>query len=94
MTDKKSLSPIEDAGEFIPYARKHMMPETEDNSSHTGETKPDKIQKISLLDLWQEPDWIQLKTLGTDASAVASMFMIYSNIRKSPRDTHWGVSKE
>lgn len=94
INDKKILVPLDDAGEFIPYARKHMMPEADGRLDQPEDTKPNKSQKIKLVDIWPEPDWLALRNSGVDPYAVASMFMYYTNIRKSPRDDHWGVSRE
>lgn len=84
---------IEDAGEVIPYARKHLVPDPTPQFSPGPLGKASEV-KIKLADLWPEPNWVELQDAGIHPQAIAKLFMIYTNIRKSPRGYHWGVASE
>ncbi|RYY74544.1 MAG: hypothetical protein EOO52_13345 [Gammaproteobacteria bacterium] len=81
---------VEDAGEIIPYARKHMVPEVPFPKA-PGEAALANELKLKLSEIWPEPNWVARQDAGLDLQAVARLFLIYSNIRKTPRGNHWGV---
>lgn len=70
---KESL--LNDAGEIIPNARKHL-------AESTGK----RVQEVcELSDFWPEPNWKQLVDAGMDAELAASKYFIYKSLRNKPR---------
>ena len=59
---------IGDAGEYLPFARKHLAQET-------GPTLQDGV---TLDDLWPEPDWEQLVAGGMPVQVAAEIAMMGS----------------
>lgn len=68
---------IDDAGEFVPYARKHLAREE-------GKSTQDAI---TLKELWPEPDWRAERDAGRPAEVLAYLFMVYDGLAKAPRAT-------
>lgn len=75
-----NLAKIDDAGEFIPYAKKHLA------------RKPGtSIYDTTLTSLWPEPDW---HLLPAPPSIVSYQAVLYRGLRPRPRPAGFGVSDE
>ena len=73
---------LEDAGELIPHARKHLARATGPKGQHS----------VKLADLFPEPDWHRV-SLIRGAECAAHLFMLYDSLATSPRAGHsFGVS--
>jgi hypothetical protein len=79
------MEKIEDAGEYIPYAKKHL-----------DRDKGDLSQKnvITLKDLWEEPNWCKERDNGRPADVLAYLCMIYDGLAKSPKNASKKISNE
>lgn len=66
---------MQDAGEFVPEARKH-------NAELTGKQSQNGA---TLAELWPEPDWKGLVTKGEPVDLVAAKFVGYNSLRTKPR---------
>lgn len=64
-----------DAGEFVPYARKHAA--TAQGSQIVG--------SATLAELWPEPDWKALVRAGMSAELAAYKLIGYHSLRAKPR---------
>lgn len=73
---------IDDAGEYIPAARKHTATKT---GTH-------KQGDILLKDIWPEPDWKQWIDSGMDAFVAAHLAMFYDTLGTSPHQNCGKVS--
>lgn len=74
MSTRPQAEKIDDVGEYIPYARKHL-------EEHSGFKQQGGV---SLKSLWPEPDWVDWVEEGVDVGAVASMAMIYGGLSTCP----------
>lgn len=74
--------PIDDAGEYVPHARKHL-------ARKEGKLTQDAI---SLKELWPEPDWCAERDAGRPVEVLAHLAMVYDGLGKSPRTECYGVS--
>jgi len=70
-----NTSLLQDAGEVVPYARKHLVASQEQRA--TG--------AITLADIWPEPDWLAMVQAGHSRELVARKFIGYQSIRNRPR---------
>ena len=73
---------IDDVGAFVPNAKKDTF--VGKPVEHTGNLKQG---------LWPEPDWVALSQ-RIDKELLVFMFLVYSSIRKGPRQDCGGVSKQ
>lgn len=72
---------IEDAGEVVPGAKKHL-----------AQKKGEFRQKTSQLStLWPKPDWIALVESGMSPEVAAQIYMIYEAMPSSPRTYSFGI---
>ncbi|MFK5950425.1 MAG: hypothetical protein QM500_16835 [Methylococcales bacterium] len=78
---------IIDAGEFIPYAKKHL------HGRSGGKTRKAETKKATctLKKLWPEPDWYQLVKRGCPIQSVINMLVIYKNIRPRARTNSFNI---
>lgn len=67
---------IEDVGEVIPFARKHI--------ARDGVFQTRRIGEITLKEIWPEPDWATWVEEGVEPDAAAFMAMIYEGISPVP----------
>ncbi len=67
---------IDDVGEIIPYARKHLT-RTRGKTENTTE--------LSLKTLWPEPDWKEKVEIGMPVEVAARLAMTYSGLSTKPR---------
>jgi hypothetical protein len=66
---------IDDAGEFIPHARKH-------DAVSTGS----QLQRgLRLVDLFPEPDWASMIAAGRPADCVAHLAVLYESLPPAPK---------
>lgn len=74
---------LDDAGDFIPFARKHLSQQqseaAQDVRAEIGNASP------RLADLFPEPTWTALVDEGRQIECVAYLAMLYESIRKTPR---------
>jgi hypothetical protein len=66
---------IDDVGEHVPYARKHLA---EKSGKRTQDT-------CTLKELWPEPDWAKMIDNGQDRQMVAYLAMVYDGLSTKPR---------
>jgi hypothetical protein len=71
---------IEDVGEYIPYAAKHVR-----FNLKTEQTEKAQGSVILLKTLWPEPNWKDMIASGRDPYMVARLFCVYRSMRHSPR---------
>lgn len=76
MTSDSQL--IDDAGEVIPYAKKHLVADREIPES-------EQDPEITLENLWPEPDWKEWIAQGREIEAVAYMAMLYEGLPIAPK---------
>lgn len=75
---------IEDAGEEIPFAKKHLAQAT---GQHTS--------TICKENIWPEPDWLTLAESGIDLQRLANQYFYYHSIRLRPREGFvFGISND
>lgn len=77
-----SPKPIDDAGEYVPHARKHL-------ARKEGKLTQDAI---SLKELWPEPDWCAERDAGRPVEVLAHLAMVYDGLAQSPRTECYGIS--
>lgn len=77
--DKSSSNKVADAGEFVPYAKKHTA--TKKNLEDTG---------VTLSQLFEEPDWVEMASSGYCPESIAYLTAVYYGLRKKPRNYHFG----
>lgn len=70
--------PIEDVGEYIPFARKDAHQPSEEATS-TGSPS-----EVTLKNLWPEPDWDALFFSGVARDALAMIYALYHSMAKRP----------
>lgn len=73
---------IEDGGEYLPYAKKHLA----------VPTGPRLQENITLKQLWPEPNWLDLAEQGKELDLLANLYVIYSNLAHKPRKSSFNVS--
>lgn len=74
---RSAVAKLEDAGELIPHARKHLARATGPKGQHS----------VKLADLFPEPDWHRV-SLIRGAECAAHLFMLYDSLATSPRAGH------
>lgn len=74
---------MEDAGELIPWARKHL-------ATKVGQQRQDSI---TLNELWPEPDWHSWCDGRRSRDTVARIAMLYAGLARSPKKACWGLSE-
>ena len=77
----RQAAKLEDAGELIPLARKHL-------ARATGRRGQDSVK---LADLFPEPDWHRV-SLMRGAECAAWLAMLYDSLAKSPRAGGYNAS--
>lgn len=70
-----SLPLIDDAGEFIPHARKHVA----------AATGPQRQDSLRLDELFPEPDWNGMISAGRPLDCVAYLAVLYWSLPAAPR---------
>lgn len=78
--NKMATKKIDDAGEFVPYARKH-------EERFTDEFGGCRSDSVKLSDLWPEPDWNGWIRSGRDPHVVARLALIYRGLPRTPRES-------
>lgn len=75
MTTPSKAPSLVDAGEYVPYAKKH-------NAELRGKQGQDCLL---LSDIWPQPDWIRLVKNGMSEELAAAKFIAYNCLRNKPR---------
>ena len=75
---------IDDVGEIIPYARKHLARSRDKNDS----------TEISLKTLWPEPDWKEKVEIGMPVEVASILAMTYNGLSTKPRPGDYYVTQE
>lgn len=78
---------LDDAGEIIPAARKHI-------AEKTGPTGAKVQTGTSLRELWAEPDWEQEVRNGRSAEVIAFLMCMYRGLAKKPPTGLYNKSDE
>ena len=76
------MNKIDDAGELIPYAKKHIAKEYGKKSQEV----------FSLKDVWPEPNWCEERNAGRSVEVLAHLYMLYEGFPKSPKASRSGLS--
>jgi len=78
------MEKIEDIGELLPYAKKHLFSQYKPNDD-IGNCNDDHHEQISLKSLWKEPDWKELYANGYPKDLLATIFGYYHSLRLKPK---------
>lgn len=90
------MTKLDDVGEYIPYAAKHLRGQesSEDGGDADGaydgrqlaDGRAKQIRReYALAKLWPEPDWVGMVRDGKQEKTVAYMAMFYHSLNKCPR---------
>lgn len=74
---------IDDVGDFVPYAKKHL-----------AESRGKRQENVTLDDLWPQPDWNIIVQLGMPVKVAAMVAMIRDGLATKPRTASQSVSNE
>tara|TARA_B100000446_G_scaffold83930_1_gene79183 strand:- start:9014 stop:10513 length:1500 start_codon:yes stop_codon:yes gene_type:complete len=79
------MAAIEDTGELLPYAKKHMLCQKQGSSEKSLPNNKD-VEQITLKSLWPEPDWKGLYAEGYPKDLLATIYGYYHSLRAKPKE--------
>ena len=81
------MTVIEDIGEVLPFAKKHMFNQSNKANTENNNTSSYSNEvNVTLKSLWPEPDWKNLYANGYPKNLLAAIYSHYHSLRSKPKD--------